>query len=265
MRYALFADIHGNPIALDAVLADIEVQGGVDGYWVLGDIAPLGHDPAGAIERLVGLPQACFLQGNGDRYITTGALPRAALRNAVGDEARVQELVTGAKGLAWTQGYVTAAGQLDWLTALPTEQRTVLPDGTRMLAVHGIPGDDETGITPTATDTELQHWLNGCAADLVFVAHTHWPLDRLLPATEHTSSLRVVNVGSVSNPIVPDLRASYALLDVHPSGHEIRLRSVPYDVGAVLAAIDRSQHPSTAFIRSYFLGERRPPWQTAHR
>lgn len=32
MRIALLSDIHGNLIALDAVLTDIEAQGGVDAY-----------------------------------------------------------------------------------------------------------------------------------------------------------------------------------------------------------------------------------------
>jgi len=37
MRIALLADIHGNSLALEAVLKDIETRGGVDGYWILGD------------------------------------------------------------------------------------------------------------------------------------------------------------------------------------------------------------------------------------
>ena len=48
MRLALFSDIHGNPIALDAVLADIAAEGGVNAYWVLGDLAAIGYDPVGA-------------------------------------------------------------------------------------------------------------------------------------------------------------------------------------------------------------------------
>ena len=34
MRLAILSDIHGNPLALDAVLADIARQGEVDEYWV---------------------------------------------------------------------------------------------------------------------------------------------------------------------------------------------------------------------------------------
>lgn len=36
MRIALISDIHGNLIALDAVLADVVRLGCVDAYWVLG-------------------------------------------------------------------------------------------------------------------------------------------------------------------------------------------------------------------------------------
>ena len=45
MRLAILSDIHGNPLALDAVLADIQRQGEVDAYWVMGDFAAAG--PAG--------------------------------------------------------------------------------------------------------------------------------------------------------------------------------------------------------------------------
>jgi hypothetical protein len=37
-RVALFSDVYGNLIALDAVLADISARGGADAYWVVGDI-----------------------------------------------------------------------------------------------------------------------------------------------------------------------------------------------------------------------------------
>ena len=62
MRLALLSDLHGNPIALDAVLADIEANGGVDGHLVLGDLVAIGHDPAGVLERLFKLPGVRFVQ-----------------------------------------------------------------------------------------------------------------------------------------------------------------------------------------------------------
>ena len=52
MRIALLADIHGNAIALEAVLADIGREGGADAFWVLGDLVAIGPDPVGVLERL---------------------------------------------------------------------------------------------------------------------------------------------------------------------------------------------------------------------
>lgn len=56
MRIALFSDIYGNAIALDAVLAAIARQGGVDEYWVLGDLVAVGPQPIQVLERLTALP-----------------------------------------------------------------------------------------------------------------------------------------------------------------------------------------------------------------
>ena len=79
MRIALFSDVHGNSYALDAVLADIAEMGGVDAYWVLGDLAKMGSDPAGVLERLDSLENAVFVRGNTDDHLVTGTMPTQAL------------------------------------------------------------------------------------------------------------------------------------------------------------------------------------------
>ena len=152
-------------------------------------------------------------------------------------------------------GVLTAGGWLDWLAALPLEQRLELADGTRLLAVHVAPGvDDGPGIHPALSDEELTLLLADAQADLVCVGHTHWPVDRTAGA------VRVINTGSVSNPIAFDLRASYALIESTPDGHRVEHRRVEYDAGAVIREIERSRHPSGEYIISHFRGERRPWW-----
>lgn len=42
MRLAAISDIHGNDVALSAVLEDLRRCGGADEIWVLGDIVALG-------------------------------------------------------------------------------------------------------------------------------------------------------------------------------------------------------------------------------
>ena len=91
MRIALLSDIHGNPIALDAVLRDIAEQGGINRILVLGDLVALGHDPVGVLERLKQLPNVYCTRGNTDRYVTTDNFPGAFVdaTQASGEERRV--------------------------------------------------------------------------------------------------------------------------------------------------------------------------------
>ena len=243
-RLAILSDVHGNLIALDAVLHDVETRGGADAYWVLGDLAALGYDPAGALARLASLPNARVVRGNTDRYLVTGDRPPDApsLAAAQADPAQLSKLVEVEQSFTWAQGYL-AGGWLDWLAALPADERLTLPDGTRLLGVHASPGhDDGPGLGPPAGDETLASRLHGCVAGVVAAGHTHRPMDRTV--TTNSGPVRIVNVGSVSNPSGDDLRASYALLDAGPAGYEIALHRVAYDVDAVVAAIARSRMPA---------------------
>jgi len=175
MRLALISDVHGNPIALDAVLADIAAQGGVDEHLVLGDLVAVGYDPVGVLNRLATLRGAHFVQGNTDRYVVTGQRPYPSLADAAADVQLIPRLVEVAQTFAWTQGVVSEAGWFDWLAALPLEHRLDLPDGTSLLATHVAPGQDNgIGIHPHLSDAEFSARVGQASADLVCVGHTHW-------------------------------------------------------------------------------------------
>jgi predicted phosphodiesterase len=243
MNIALLSDIHGNSIALDAVLADVQARGGVDGYWVLGDLVALGHDPVGVLERLTALPNVQYVRGNTDRYVTTGDRPPPTLADAAADPGLIATVVEIAGTFAWTQGALTASGWLDWLQRLPLELRVALPDGTHVLGVHASPGrDDGMGIAPEMPDDVIQACLQECTADLVCVGHTHRSMNR------QVSQWHVVNLGSVSNPPTGERRASYALLRATEAGYRLEHCLVEYDRQAVINTLERMRHPGAAFI-----------------
>lgn len=255
MRLAILSDIHGNPIALDAVLTDIQAQGSVDGYWILGDFSALGYDPVGVLERVTALPNASFTRGNTDRYLVTGVRPGPTVAEAQADPQLIPRLTELSANFAWTQGYLQARGWWNWLADLPLEVRLILPDGTRVLGVHAAPGlDDGPGINPMVNEGELRELLAPAEADLVIVGHTHFPLERCV------DGVRVLNLGSVSNPVTPRLQASYALLEADSKGYQLQLRFVDYNRQAVIETIEQIAHPAAAFLTQYMRGEKISPW-----
>jgi predicted phosphodiesterase len=256
MRIAIFSDIHGNTVALEAVLADIERRGGVDGYWVVGDLAAMGPEPVATLERLTTLPNATFVRGNTDRYVCSQLDPKDTTAWIQERPALAGPFIERLAMLTWAQGALVASGWLNWLTALPLEQRITLPGGTRALLVHAAPGtDDGDGIQPVMSDEQLATILDGCEADVVIVGHTHWQLDRTV------NGVRVINLGSVSNQSPPDLRASYYLLDADERGHSFKNHKVDYDRGAVIAQLQAVKHPGVGPLGAFMRGERKPAWE----
>jgi predicted phosphodiesterase len=235
MRLAVFSDVHGNPLALNAVL---------------GDFAAIGYDPVTPLETISALPHVSCTRGNTDRYVVTEDLP-VSPEKALEEPALLPQVIEATRSFSWTRGYVSAAGWLDWLASLPLEVRLTLPDGTRVLGVHASPGrDDGPGLHPTHGDDDVAQRLAGCKADVVVVGHTHVPMDR------QVGQRRVINLGSVSNPVTSGLQATYALLEADAEGHHIQLRRVDYDREAVIKAIELARHPASGFLIGLMRGER---------
>lgn len=247
MKVAIFSDIHGNTIALDAVLADVTAER-VDACWVIGDFVALGPDPVGAAERLSMLPNARFVRGNTDRYTLVGDLPSLAPSP---DDSLMPDQIRGLLGIAqsfaWTRGAISGAGMYDWLADVPVEERIELPNGTRLLLVHASPGtDDGRGIAEEMTDDELATALAGCDADLVIVGHTHVSLQRTV------NGVTVHNLGSVSLPKTDDHRAMWTLLTADELGYKLARRYVNYDLERVRAAFDAVHHPAAKGLQEMF-------------
>src|SRR5688572_8301477 len=126
MKLAIFSDIHGNPLALDAVLAAVE--GEVDGYIGVGDYVAIGYDPATVIQRLQSLPNAHFICGNTDRYTLTNDRPYPYFADVVANPELLARYLDVHAQFVWARGYLAAHHLLGWLAELPLEYRLTLPD-----------------------------------------------------------------------------------------------------------------------------------------
>jgi predicted phosphodiesterase len=252
MRIALLSDIHGNEIALRAVLADVAASGGADAYWILGDLVALGPRPNQVLEILAALPNTRFIRGNTDRYVAFEDRPPPSLDEVRSNPQLLDSLVEIANTFAWTQGMVTEAGWLQWLRDLPLEMTNTLPDGTRFLGVHASPGrDDGPGIQPDTKAAGIAELVAGCNADLVCAGHTHRP-------SEHrTNGVHCVNVGAVSLSLAENKSSSYVLLEARQDGYQVQHHRVSYDRSAVIDQLNEIGHPGRSYLIKHLSTKKR--------
>jgi predicted phosphodiesterase len=243
-RLGIIADVHGNLVALEAVIADAEARG-VDRWWALGDLVAIGPDPAATLERIRSLPGIEALRGNTERYTLTRDRPYPSVDDVRADPSLAELFAAVHGSFTWTRGALSVE-QRAWLSALPTSLRTTLDDGTRVLGVHASPHrDDGPGISPHRDEAELAGELHGVDADVVVGGHTHRPTDRIV-----AGGVRVLNPGPLSNPILEEKRAGYLILD----GPEATQHFVEYDVDEALRRIDASGHPEGDYLASFLRG-----------
>jgi len=241
----IIADIHGNDVALRAVLKDAS-RFGVDCWWALGDLVLFGPRPAEVLELLDGLPGIKMLRGNTDRYVLTGEqpAPHATLADAAVSIDLVERYAAMAAGIGWTRGVLDQAGLLGILDDLPAQLRLRLPSGTAVLGVHASPlADDGLGIDPVIADDELGRLLTGSGADIVIGGHTHAATDRM------TCGIRALNPGSTGLPRTRGM-ASWLLLEVDGDAMTVTRRSVPFDASAVVTDLRARNHPNAEFVTS---------------
>lgn len=215
MIYAVLADIHGNDIALEAVIADAQKQGAT-GFICVGDIVGYGAEPGRCLERVRNLGCAC-VAGNHDRAIA-----------GVGDLATFNS--DAHASALWTRQRLSAE-ERDFLAGLPL---TATVDSATI--VHGSLQDPEQFNYILSLWDAVQTFRR-MTQPLCFVGHSHvagfFHLDDSVTysVAEHlhlTAKGRViVNAGSVGQPRDCDPRAAYALYDVGQK--TVSLRRVTYD------------------------------------
>ncbi len=244
VRVAVFSDVHGNVVALDAVIQAARDEG-VEKFWCLGDAVAHGPRPVEVVARLRDLVSLRCIRGNTDRYVLTGDL--GGIIPAIDHPHTAEEwrvLADARESFAWTRGCLVGGGQLEWLAGLPLEQRVDLPDGTRALLVHASPGrDDGPGMSADQSDEALaEAGFTGAEADLILVGHTHVPGEREI-ARRH-----LVNPGPVSLPRTSDDLARWAVLEATTVGYTVEPRTVRYDLARVVDDLARQRHPASHWL-----------------
>ena len=218
MRIAIVSDVHGNLVALEAVLADLE-RDPPDLVVHGGDLALSGPQPEACVDRIRELGWV-GVAGNTDEVLW---LPP-------------EQVKLPAASVAWTRERL-GPERVEWLHQLPLEWR----QGDEIALVHATPGDLWRAVPRDAPDAELEAVFGPLRAAVAAYCHIHAPYVRRLDA------LTVANGGSVSIPLDGDPRPSYLVVeDGVPQP-----RRIEFDLERSIAMTMASGHPLAGWIAEW--------------
>ncbi len=243
MKIAVISDIHGNAIALDAVLADLRREA-VDQIVCLGDAIQGGAQPAAVVRQLRALGCPVVL-GNADDFLLTGIL-----KNPDETASAEQHAVR-----AWQLAQLSADDR-HFIEGFHPSIELALGGGRQLLCFHATPHNFNDIILPHTPQDELLRYLGGFGDRVLAGGHTH--LQQLLRIGD-SFFFNPGSVGFACNNLLPrderfrnDPWADYAVLADDGVRLSLEFRRVPFDVAEWLRLTRASGRPAAESVAALY-------------
>lgn len=220
MKIGLISDVHGNLIALETVLDELNH---CDRIYCAGDVVGYYPFPNEVIEIFI-KEEIESVMGNHDYAVANNDFSGF---NPYAEEAG-----------RWTRRH-TRGEYLEWLSKLPIKIETEWFN-----IYHGAPAEDETAfeIYLFPEDPIIIDFVRMSGKNIV-VGHTH------IQFLKNIDGRFFLNPGSVGQPRDGDPRSAFAIFDTE-SGKVI-LRRVKYDIDEVCDAVMKAGLPEFLCFRLY--------------
>jgi putative phosphoesterase len=232
LRIAIFSDVHGNCVALEAVLSDIKRQS-IDEMVCLGDAIQGGSQPTETVSRLREL-KVPTVMGNSDAWLLTG-------ETASGGE-RVSKAQLEVR--AWSLSKLKEK-DLDFIRQF--KSIITLPLGDQSLVCfHGSPASFDDLIFPTTPEEVFQRLVSGYGNAILCGGHAH------LQHLRRFKDSFYFNPGSVGfsydhsqagEEPHADSWAEYAIISAREKCVGLEFRRVPFDAREWTMVTARSGRP----------------------
>lgn len=241
MRIALISDLHGNQLALEAVLSDV-ARVGVDRIVCLGDTATLGPHPREVLGRLRELRCTCIL-GNHDAFLLEPELVHS-----------YSEAPIIAEAVAWCRDRLRSE-DFELVRSFVPRLEIPLEGEQRLFVYHGTPRSHTEDLLATTPPEIVDEMLGGHSATVWAGGHTHIQMLR-----QHAGML-IVNPGSVGMPfehyvagkapkVLP--HAEWAYVESIPGRVAVVLQRLELDPAALYAAADASDNPLAPALKANY-------------
>lgn len=226
MKIAILGDIHGNHLALEAVL-NSALKENVGCLLVTGDL--VGYYPF--------VREVVELLDPWDRQVVAGN-HEVMFRMARIDPSYL-ESITEKYGSSIKIAIETLSdAQINSLVNMPKTIELEVNDMAITLC-HGSPVDVDEYIYPDADLSKLP-WLNNISSELIICGHTHYPM--LL----EWNGKKILNPGSVGQPRNGVPKAHWVLLDSEDKTFQFMLEE--YHTNTILAAV-KAIDPNNLYLQ----------------
>jgi len=236
MRIAIISDIHGNNIAFETVLTDMQRQQ-FDQIVCLGDAIQGGPQPAAVVQNLRAL-NCPVVMGNADAWLLSGV--------ETADEGIPPERLKKMGDIrVWSLSQLSEDDRAFIAGFQPTVTLDLESD-LDLLCFHGSPTSFDDIILPAAPQEEFQKFLGEYSDHILTGGHTHAQQIR------RNGELFFFNPGSVGfafSQYQPDGQfradpwAEYAILNVGNGQTSLEFRRIPFDVNELIRVYRESGRP----------------------
>jgi predicted phosphodiesterase len=207
MRIAIVSDPHGDLVALQKVMSDLDTLDSVDEVLVGGDLAQGGAQPAEVVDliREKGWPA---VRGNADDLLVRladGATPEEALRPAEATHPTLPESLI--EDALWTVDRL-GLERIDYLRNLPLSIVRGPFDFGSLVLVHATPWSTEDVVLPDADEVVAKRMVDEAGARLLVYGHIHTQYIR------RVGDATLMSVGAVNGSNDADPRPAYAIIEL---------------------------------------------------
>jgi predicted phosphodiesterase len=226
MRVAVISDLHGNTVALEAVLRDIEKHG-VDATICCGDLVAFGPRPAETLDLLDSVSTIQLIRGNTERWLELVQEGRKPYGEKI--IGKIEPC------LQWTLEKLGSRIE-PFLAACPPTLDIGF-EGLRAYVRHAGYDSDVQGILPETDLGPLADLLEEEKCDIFLCGHTHRPFVRKAGRTTF------VNAGSTGLPFDGTPRPSWALLEIENKKLKARILRVDYKMDEAIEQLEQCGMP----------------------
>ena len=236
MRYGIITDVHGNILALNAVLEELEKRN-VDKIICCGDIVGIGPRPEETAQKLYALKDKLIaVRGNHEQYLLDAIPDKIHGRDITEDEIGFHK---------WTRSHVSDDAKA-FLKSLPFEQ--VIEDEGKKIYVAHYPYDENRKfkkhiMKPNIDESE--QLFSEVDADVYLFGHTH------VKTFNKNKGKWYINPGSLGCPKDTNL-ACFGVLNIEKDKIDFEELQVEYDKDTVVNELMEIKFPYYQVILKVF-------------